>query len=295
MYLAALALVAVVLAWPVPRWLPAVHRLRKVPGSALLFWQAVSLAAVIAGLALAPLAILATVRRGHAVPSPADNLGMLALGLAISAVLAGRLLVQGHLIGTSLRRARREHRELVDLLARATPDRGTGGGGVVRVLAHPTPTAYCVPGASHRVVLSDSTIDALSADELRAVLAHEWAHLTLRHDLVLEFFTVLHTAVPGWVRSARGLVEVRLLIELLADRAAVRSVGQVPVARALVALAEGDHPDAALGYEGRTALIRLEILRDTGRHRALVLVAAIGSLVVLALPMVLGALVIFAG
>ena len=288
----ALVLAAVVLAWPVPRWLPSVHALRKVPGPALLFWQSVSLAAVVAGLALAPLAILQTVRHGQAVPSPSDNLGMLVLGLAISALLAGRLLVQGHVVGTSLRRARKEHRELVDLLASESTNPGGRG---VRVLAHPTPTAYCVPGVRHRVVLSDSTIDALSSDELRAVLAHEWAHLTLRHDLVLEFFTVLHTAVPRWVRSARGLDEVRLLIELLADRAAVRSVGRVPVARALVALAEADHPESALGHGGGSAVIRLRLLRDAGHHTTLALAAVVCSLVVLALPVVLGALVVFAG
>lgn len=291
MFLAALVVAAVALGWPVPWLLPSVRRLRQVPGPAVLLWQAVSLAAVIAGLALAPLAILQFVRRGRAIPSPDDNLGMLLLGLSVSALLAGRLLVQGHRVGTELRRARREHRRLVDLLA-TTHDAVPATTPGVRVLAHPTPTAYCVPGVRRRVVLSDSTISTLSEDELAGVLAHERAHLRLRHDLVLEFFTVLHTAVPRPLRSPHGLTEVKLLIELLADRGAVRVAGRVPVARALVALAAGDHPDAALGYDGAGPMVRLERLGDPSPHRLLAALVTGMAAVVTATPVVLAALVV---
>ncbi len=291
MLLGALVVVAVALGWPVPRLLPSARILRKVPGPAVLLWQAVSLAAVIAGLALAPLAILRFVRRGSTIPAPDDNLGMLLLGLSISALLAARLLLQGHRVGTDLRRARREHRRLVDLLATPHEAPAAAASGV-RVLAHPTPTAYCVPGVRRRVVVSDSTIDALSEEELAGVLAHERAHLRLRHDLVLEFFTVLHTAVPRPLRSPHGLTEVRLLVELLADRQAVRAVGRVAVARALVALASGDHPDAALGYDGAGPMVRLERLRDPASHRPLAALVTIAAAVVIAAPVVLGVLAV---
>ncbi len=293
MWLAALALAVVVLAWPVPRLLPEVRALRRVPGAGLLLWQAVSLAAVVGGLALAPLAILQTVRRGDAVPAPADNVGMLLLGLSVSGLLAARLLVRGHRVGTQLRRTRREHRVMVDLLA-APHDTAGSCDRSVRVLSHPTPTAYCVPGVRRRVVLSDSTIATLAPAELDGVLAHERAHLRLRHDLVLEFFTVLHTAVPQVWRSPHGLTEVTLLIELLADRRAVRAVGDVAVARALVALASGDHPDAALGYDGGGPLIRLGRLHDRRPHRILATVVVVAAAVVSLLPVLLGALVVFA-
>lgn len=287
----ALVVVAVLLAWPVPRLLPRLHKLRHVPGPALVLWQSVSLAAVLAGLAAAPLGAFGLVRTGSALPSPALHPLPLLVGLVVTGLLLVRLLLQGHRIGTALRRSRREHLDLVDLL-------GLPSGGIaspsaaVRVLAHPTPTAYCVPGRQARVVLTDSTMARLPGSELGAVLAHERAHLRYRHDLVLEFFTVLHTAVPAALRSPTGLAEVRLLIEILADRVALRTYDAVSLGRALVALAGGEHPSATLGA-GRSALTRLELLSD--RHprpllTALVLSAAAGALLLPALLVVLALL-----
>ena len=63
------------------------------------------------------------------------------------------------------------------------------------------------------------------------MLAHERAHLRARHDLILEFFTVVHEAVPAFVRSDAALREVTLLIEVLADRAAVRATSVLATAR----------------------------------------------------------------
>jgi len=276
-----LFVVAVLLTWPVPRLLPRLTALQHVPGPALLLWQAVSLSAIFAAVCLAPLAILQIVREGRQIPAPAANIPLLVIGLLISGLVVARLLLQGHRVGRNLRAARREHTELVDLLGDRAPDHD-GAHGPVTVLAHPTPTAYCIPGRNHRVVLTDSTIRALPPEELAAVLAHERAHLRLRHDLVLEFFTVLHTAVPRAVRSDRGMQEVRLLIELLADRAACRAVGTVPVARALLQLSSGAHPDATLGVNGAPAGRRMQLLADTRSHRILSAVVVAGALLVLA-------------
>ena len=246
MYLAWSILLAFGLAWPVPRLLPRWHTLRHVPGPALVLWQAVALGAVIAGLELAPLAVLALLRRGRDLPDPTDHVVLALVAAGLSALIVGRLLARAHVVGRRLRRVRREHRELVDLLGHADPhdaDLPTG----VRVLSHPTPTAYCVPGLTRRVVLTSGTIEALPPEQLRAVLAHEQAHLRGRHDLILEFFTVWHTAVPRRLRSDEGLRTVRLFIELLADRYAVRAAGRLPVGRALVALAQAQHPTGTLG------------------------------------------------
>lgn len=275
-----LFVVAVLLTWPVPRLLPRLTALEYVPGPGLLLWQAISLSAVFASVCLAPLAILQVVRDGRQIPAPAANIPLLLVGLLISGLIVARLLLQGHRIGRNLRAARREHAELVDLLG---DPRAEAPYDSVTVLAHPTPTAYCIPGKRRRVVLTDSTIRALPGEDLAGVLAHERAHLRLRHDLVLEFFTVLHTAVPRAIRSDRGMQEVRLLIELLADRAACRTVGPVPVARALVHLSDGAHPDAMLGANGAPAVRRMELLADNGSHRRLsVVVLAVAVLVVVA-------------
>ena len=61
-------------------------------------------------------------------------------------------------------------------------------------------------------------------------------------------FTAVHAAFPRFVRSASALDAVRLLIELLADDAAVRAAGPTPLARALVACAAGPR---AVGRAGR--------------------------------------------
>jgi len=233
----AVALIAVA-----PRVLARCHRLRAAPSPALVLWQAVALAGVFAGVCVAPLAALQFSRRWLGPSAPASDFWLLVAGLAISAALIIQLAVQGHRIGTALRRARRRHTELLDLVGTTSTDLSRAH--PVRIIDHPTPTAYCIPGRRQHVVLAAGTLAALPDEEVDAVLAHERAHLRYRHDLILEFFTVMYTAVPTPVRSDPALAEVRLLTEVLADRGAVRRVGAGPLARALVALAEAPGSEA---------------------------------------------------
>jgi len=223
------------------------QRFRAAPREALQVWQAVSLAGVLAALSVAPAGVLSATLPGWTV----------ALATLFSGAMLARLLWSAHTVGTRLRAQRREHRLLVDAL-------GTDTGDHVRVLAHPTPTAYCLPGLRRRVVLTEGTLAALPPGELAAVMAHERAHLRARHDLVLEFFTVLHRAVPARMRAAEALREVHLLIEVLADRAARRSAGPVPLARALVTLAAGGHPETALAAteDRATTSARMRLLAE---------------------------------
>ena len=67
--------------------------------------------------------------------------------------------------------------------------------------------------------------------------------------------------MPEPLRSPEALGEVRLLVEALADRAAVRRSGEVATARALMTLAGSREPEAALGV-GTTAPVRLRLLAD---------------------------------
>lgn len=283
----ALVLLAVTLAWPAPRVMARRTGFRRSPRAALVVWQCVSLAAVLSAVAAGPALLPATTRTG------AGRAVVTVLALAVSAGMVLRLLYAGHRVGTRLRAVRREHRELVDLLG--TPGgRDTGAAdpgwedGSVRVLAHPTPTAYCLPGLHQRVVLTEGALRSLPPQQLAAVLAHERAHLRARHDLVLEFFTVLHQAVPGFLRSEAALAEVRLLVEVLADRVAVRVAGVAPVARALLTLAQGGHPEAAMAAGGSTARARMELLVDARRPGPWlpVVMYAFGA-AVLALPVTL--------
>ncbi|GAA2156287.1 Zn-dependent protease with chaperone function [Humibacillus xanthopallidus] len=256
MLVLALVALALLLAWPVPRALARVTTVRRGPRAALVLWQSTAVAAVLAALFAAPAAVPWLI--GSA-PRLRDSWPVLAVAALLTGIVTVRLLVSGDRVGRNLRSVRRRHRELVDLLA-------TQGDGHTRVLEHTTPTAYCLPGVRRRVVLTQGTIDRLSPDELDAVMAHERAHLAARHDLVMEFFTVVHEAVPGFVRSSTALREVHLLIEVLADRAAVRRAGVVTTARAIVGMADGPKPAGAMAIRESTAAAKARIeLLEGGR------------------------------
>lgn len=280
----ALGVLAVLLAGPVPAVLARWARLRLTPAAAMLLWQSTALAAVLAALGAG--VSLATDRL-WVPPVAVADLVVAGLAGAVTVVVTGRLLLSGHLTGTALRRVRRTHRERVDLVARM--ERG------VSVLDTELPVAYCVPGvASSRIVVSRSALERLGPAELEAVLEHERSHLRARHDLVLEAFTVLHRAFPRWVASRAARSEVEVLVEVLADRAAVRHGDRRALLGALVALAGTATPEGALGSTGSLGA-RVSALRDERSHR--LQAAAVTSLAValLALPTVLVVLPWLAG
>jgi Zn-dependent protease with chaperone function len=271
----ALVLLAAVLAAPVPALLARAPAVRRAPRAALVLWQAVALAAVLAALGAG--LSLATV--------PAQHPAVVAAALVLTLTVLARLLLSGHRVGTRLRATRRRHRDLVDLLA--ADDAG------VRVLDHETPMVYCVPALTgSRVVVSSGARARLDDPELAAVLAHERAHLRARHDLVVEAFTVLHTAYPRLVTSRPALGEVRLLVEMLADLAARRRLGPEPVVRALAALVDATTPPAGLaagggGRDGGAGLVaRVDLLTDPDPHRVLAAALYAAAVAVLALPTV---------
>ncbi|WP_340538215.1 M56 family metallopeptidase [Nocardioides sp. GXZ039] len=260
----------------------------------MLLWQGIALAAVLAALGAG--VSLATDHAWRREP----QLGPYVVAggaLLVTGLVLGRLLLSGHLVGTRLRALRRAHREQVDLLARRHADWGPGESGRavndLRILDHDLPVAYCVPGLHRsRVVVSAGTLSRLGDAEVHAVLAHERAHLRARHDLVLEAFSVLHRAFPRWVSSAAALHEVRLLAEVLADRAAVREVadGRGSLGRALVELAESGATAPGAGVSLAAAegpsdlLIRIRLLADRRRHRMQAAVLTVLALAVVALP-----------
>ena len=271
----ALVLLAAVLAAPVPALLARAPAVRRAPRAALVLWQAVALAAVLAALGAG--LSLATV--------PAQHPAVVATALVLTFTVLARLLLSGHRVGTRLRATRRRHRDLVDLLA--ADDAG------VRVLDHESPMVYCVPALTgSRVVVSSGARARLDAPELAAVLAHERAHLRARHDLVVEAFTVLLTAYPRLVTSRPALGEVRLLVEVLADRAARRRLGPAPVVRALAALVDATTPPAGLaagggGADGGAGLVaRVDLLTDPDPHRTLAAALYAAAVAVVALPTV---------
>lgn len=85
--------------------------------------------------------------------------------------------------------------------------------------------AYATPGAPPQVVLSRGLADALSTDELDAVVAHELAHLRNRHHRDLVFAAAVD-ATLGWLPGVRASTgALRLSLERWADEEAAEQPG----------------------------------------------------------------------
>jgi Zn-dependent protease with chaperone function len=128
------------------------------------------------------------------------------------------------------------------------------------VIDHPAAAAYCLPGRRHEVVFTTAALAALDREEVDAVLAHERAHLRGRHHLVLAVPSALARAFPPVPAFRDAARELARLVEMRADDVAAAGRGRVTVARAVVRLAEGSTPAAALGASGGNALARVRRL-----------------------------------
>jgi len=260
----------------------------RAPRAAIVLWQSIALAAVLsafsAGIAIASrLFVLGPDGRPTAtITSEIDALGWplwaaYVIVFAITLVIGGRLTFAVLQVAIATRRRRAHHRMVVDLV-------GKSQGNHLRILDVAQPLAYCLPGVRSRVVVSEGALNALGDNEMAAILSHERAHLRARHDLVLEMFTAVHAAFPRFVRSGNALDAVRLLIEMLADDAAVRAAGPTPLARALVACASGRTPSGALAAGGPTTVLRLRRLGGRPNSRAVAATAYLAAAAVLAVP-----------
>ncbi len=245
----------------------------RAPRAAIVLWQSIALAAVLsafsAGISIASRLFVPGLdgRPTATITSEIDVLGWplwiaYVVVFALTLMVGARLVVAVLQVAIATRRRRAHHRMLVDLLGmpRESVPPPCATPASLRVLDVEQPLAYCLPGVRSRVVVSEGTLNTLADSEIDAILSHERAHLRARHDLVLEMFTAVHAAFPRFVRSASALDAVRLLIELLADDAAVRAEGPTPLARALVACASGRTPSGALAAGGPTTVLRVRRL-----------------------------------
>jgi Zn-dependent protease with chaperone function len=291
---------AVMLVGPVPALLARAQWPLRAPREAMVLWQAIAVAAVLsafsAGIAIAS-RLFVPGADGRPTASPAAEIGRLGWPLwildvavfALTLLIGARLAMAVIRVAVSTRRRRAHHRMLVDLLGLA-PDavaaRAGARGVDLRVLEVAQPLAYCLPGVRSRVVVSEGTLDSLTEAEVVAILSHERAHLRARHDLVLEAFTAAHAAFPRFVRSASALDAVQLLVELLADDAAVRTAGRAPLARALVTCASGRTPLGALAAGGAHTLLRVRRLSGSGNSLMLSTGAYLAAAAVMVVPTV---------
>ncbi|PSL04636.1 peptidase M48-like protein [Haloactinopolyspora alba] len=245
---------ALLLAGPAPALLSRARWPSRVPRAALVLWQSLALSALLSALGAGASAGAMVVAYDH----PSVVLVVLhASALLLTLVVLARLLWSAHVLGMTLRTRRRRQRHLVDLVAR-TDGRAPG----VHVLDAGRPLAYCIPGLPSRLVVSSPALDDLADDEMTAVLEHERAHGRARHDLVLEGFGALHNAFPRFVRSRTALDSTSGLVEMLADDAARRRAGDVPLARALVRLADAPAPAGAMAAGAVTPAARIRRLTE---------------------------------
>lgn len=94
-------------------------------------------------------------------------------------------------------------------------------GAEIRIAPSAHPIAFAVPGRDRHIVISRAVTQLLTEAELRAVLAHEGAHLHLRHDRYLAILATYHR-VWGWLPGVTAVVtRLRHAIEEWADAAAM--------------------------------------------------------------------------
>lgn len=157
------------------------------------------------------------------------------------------------------------------------------------IIVHGTASAaFCAGLVRPRIFVSQRTVERLSAQELRAIVAHEGHHADRRDPLRLLVGRALTSSLR--VIPAVGALGRRqaVLAELAADVAAVRSLGGPgPLAGALLAFDEDQDSSAAVAPE-RVDYLLGEATGD-GFPRVMLALAglALGTLMSLALLLIL--------
>lgn len=145
--------------------------------------------------------------------------------------------------GRGVQRAQRQtrrHAEAARITGRRLPVKGDGeAGGITVVLDAPQPAAYCVPGRPAAIVLTSGALAVLGPAQLKAVLAHERAHLAGRHHLLIALTRGLAASFPAVPLFAQGTAEVARLTEMCADDIAARRSGRRTLVTALLAMGTG--------------------------------------------------------
>lgn len=284
---------AVALAWPIPLALANARWVTRSPRAALLLWQgvalggALSLAGALLGIGLEGGVRIPELFAAWSVgPLPAEWALVNALAFS-TALLFGVLLLANLLhVAWVTERRRRQHRNRVDLLSAPLGDTKN-----VRLLNHPAPLAFCLPGVRNMTVLSSGLVELFDEDEFEAVLAHERAHLRGQHHLMLLAFHAWHDTLPWFPVASKAEGAVATLIELIADDQASRTVERDALASALRRGGAAWDDGVGFGFDAEFVahersyaprLARLESPRDRLGVSARILVAVTAGLLVAA-------------
>jgi hypothetical protein len=255
-------------------------------------WVAAIVLAILAATAPLPLTWPGSPRGGGRVLLAGQAVpGGRAIAIAGLLVAAAVVLRAAGCAICELYRARRDWREHAALVA------ATGRPGDepdVAIVDHDVPAVYCLPRGRHQVVISAGALAALTPDQLRAVLAHERAHLRRRHHVILALATALARAFPRVPLISQAQPQLAVLAEMAADDAAARRHRRDDLAAALVVLATAGARPATLAASGPEAIARLQRLLAPRRPRTgLASLAATAGLippvVIACLPLIVAA------
>jgi len=163
------------------------------------------------------------------------------------------------------RRARRQVRQITST-TRIEPWLGThtrSDGYDVAVVPVAQPLAYSVPAPDPQIVLSEGLCDAMTADELAAVIRHEASHLRRGHHRELVLACEIEALSARCPALARGTGVLRLAVERCADEDAIlRPEDREDVRGALTKAAVTMASAVAAFTPADTILARLAALDD---------------------------------
>lgn len=291
---------SLLLAITVPRLLHAAGWVDRAPRLAIIAWQVTTVSiltsVIMAGVALTVPTVpmggnlaewlntcLMALREQYASPG-----GVVtgAAGAALALAVTGRV---GWSLTVACRRMVRErdsHRRTLDIVGQ--PDHRHG----FVILESDQSVVYCLPGRRRRTVVTRAALGSLDDRQLRAVLAHERAHLRERHDLVLLFSAAIAAAFPFLRIFRTATTESARLVELRADDIASVKTDRLTLAEALLSVVSGGVPRATPGVAlgaGNDAAARVRRLmpprNPVSRTRGMVGSVAVAAALVL--PMVI--------
>lgn len=290
MTVALLLALAALTGWLAPAGLSRLPGLARLPRVAVAVWMAVivGMSAAVVGASVA-----ATLPLVHDVGGlqefvhrcPQWLAAVLAhrsalLLAAVGAILTVTLLTSAAWSLTcQLRQLREDGRQHLGVLIAARQAQNK-----LAVVPDARPAAWSLAAGKGHVVVTSAAVDALTTEELAAVVAHEYAHLRGRHHLLVALIRAAQQALPCALTRTAAL-QVSELLEMRADDVAVARSGRAAVAGALLRLSAAA-PAGTLGAGGgQTALRRMQRLIDPpSPPAARGAVAAAGALMVVVVP-----------
>jgi Zn-dependent protease with chaperone function len=165
-------------------------------------WVAAIVLAILAATAAVPLTWSGSPQSAQVLLAGQPVPGGRVIAIAGLLVAAAVVLRAAGCVACELCRGQRDRREHAALVA------ATGRPGDeldVAIVDHDAPAVYCLPCGRYQIVISAGALAALTPEQLRAVLAHERAHLRRRHHVTLALATALARAFrwPRWQPTTR--------------------------------------------------------------------------------------------